>query len=129
MTLTHPDVYRQSLLRAFTVCARRTMHGMKVDGELALGWVEHYGDLGKALHEVAAEILRTLYRQGEQQMPTQEAIEVMYEVLPAAVHAAVRGARRVALAGARVLRDQVEPEAHPRAGGGVAGRTSCARTA
>jgi hypothetical protein len=79
--LVHPEVYRQSLLRAFTVCPRRTMHGMKIDGELALGWVEHYGDLGKALHEVAAEILRTLYRQGEQQMPTQEAIEVMYEVL------------------------------------------------
>lgn len=81
MTLAHPDVYRQSLLRGFTICARRTMHGMQVDDDLPTGWVETSGDLGTAFHEWMAEYLRTLQRQGEAQMPTQEAIEVMYETL------------------------------------------------
>ena len=31
-------------------------------------------------HAVAAEILRTLRREGEQEMPTQEAVEILYEV-------------------------------------------------
>lgn len=81
MTLAKPDVYRQSLLRSFTICPRRTMHGMSVAEDLPTGWVGRAGDLGTAFHEVAAEYLRTLYRQGQGQMPTQEAIEVMYEVL------------------------------------------------
>jgi hypothetical protein len=81
MTLTHPDVYRQSLLRGFTVCPRRTKHGLMVGDDAVVGWVERYGDLGTAFHEFAAEYLRTLYHQGQGQMPTQEAIEVMYEVL------------------------------------------------
>jgi hypothetical protein len=80
-TLTHPDVYRQSLLNGFTTCARRTKFGLLAGEEHTLGWVGHTGDLGTALHAVAREILRTLYRQGEPQMPTQEAVEVMYEVV------------------------------------------------
>lgn len=79
--LAHPEVYRQSLLRGFTICARRTMHGMLVDDDLATGWVDAAGDLGTAFHEWMAEYLRTLARQREAQMPTQEAVEVMYEVL------------------------------------------------
>lgn len=81
MTLAHPDVYRQSLLRGFTICPRRTKHGLLVGDDMVTGWVERYGDLGTAFHEFAAEYLRTLYRQGQGQMPTQEAVEVMYEVL------------------------------------------------
>jgi hypothetical protein len=80
-TLTHPGVYRQSLLNGFTTCARRTKFGLLAGEEHTLGWVGHTGDLGTALHAVAREILRTLYRQGEPQMPTQEAVEVMYEVV------------------------------------------------
>lgn len=81
MTLTHPDVYRQSLLRGFTICARRTMHGMLVDEDLPTGWVETSSDLGTAFHAFQEEYLRTLGASGEVQMPTQEAVEVMYEVL------------------------------------------------
>lgn len=81
MTLIKPDVYRQSLLRSFTVCGRRTMHGLQVGDDIRAGWVGHSGDLGTAFHEFAAEYLRTLYVQGQGQMPTQESVEVMYEVL------------------------------------------------
>ena len=79
--LTHPEVYRQSLLNGFTTCPRRTKFGLLAGEEHTVGWVGHSGDLGTALHAVAREILRTLYRQGEPQMPTQEAIEVLYEVV------------------------------------------------
>ena len=79
--LTRPEVFRQSLLRGFTVCPRRTMHGMLAGENTTTGWVGYAGDLGTAFHEFAAEYLRTLYREGHGQMPTQEAIEVMYEVL------------------------------------------------
>jgi hypothetical protein len=80
-TLTHPDVYRQSLLNGFTTCARRTKFDLLAGDDATVGWVGHSGQLGTALHAVAREILRTLYRQGETQMPTQEAIEVMYETV------------------------------------------------
>lgn len=81
IALTHPDVYRQSLLRGFTICARRTMHGMLVDDDLPTGWVETSGDLGTAFHAFQEKYLRQLAVSGEVQMPTQEAIEVMYEAL------------------------------------------------
>lgn len=81
MTLTKPEVYRQSHLRGFTICARRTMHDLLAGDDSVRGWVGRSGDLGTAFHEFAAEYLRTLYRQGYGQMPTQEAVEVMYEVL------------------------------------------------
>jgi hypothetical protein len=80
-TLEHPDVYRQSLLNGFATCARRTKFGLLAGEDHTIGWVGHSGDLGTALHAVAREILRTLYRQGEPQMATQEAVEVMYEVV------------------------------------------------
>jgi hypothetical protein len=80
--MNRPEVYRQSLLRGATICMRRTLHGLKVGDDLATGWVEHYGDLGTAWHEFQHRYLKTLGEQGEVQMPTQEAIEVLYEVLP-----------------------------------------------
>lgn len=81
MSLPRPEVFRQSLIRSFTICPRRTMHSLKVPENLPTGWVEHYGDLGTAWHEYMHLYLKTLGDQGEQQMPTQEAVEVMYEVL------------------------------------------------
>lgn len=81
MPFERPEVFRQSLLQGFTTCPRRTLHAMKVDDDLAVGWVGHAGDLGTAFHAVAREILRTLWKQGERQIPTQEAVEVMYEVI------------------------------------------------
>src|SRR4051794_25043904 len=73
--------FRQSLLASFETCPRRALHGMLIDDDLTVGRVGATADLGSAFHAVAAEILKTLYRQGEPQMPTQEAIECMYEVL------------------------------------------------
>jgi hypothetical protein len=67
------DEYRQSLLAGFETCARRTRFSLQVDGDLPTGWVESTGELGTAFHAVAAEMLRTMYRAGETQMPTQEA--------------------------------------------------------
>jgi RecB family exonuclease len=75
--------YRQSLLASFEQCPRRAMHGMAIDDDLSVGNVGASADLGSAFHAFAAEYLRTLWRQGEKQMPTQEAIEIMYEVLAA----------------------------------------------
>jgi len=71
---------RQSLLAGMEVCARRTFHGMQVDDDLAVGFVEATGDLGSVFHEVAAEILRTMWGHGAITIPTQEAVEIAYEV-------------------------------------------------
>jgi hypothetical protein len=69
--------YRQSRLRSFTECARRTV--LQADG--ATGAVGASADLGSATHAVVAEILNTLKVTGQTQPPTQEAVEIMYEVL------------------------------------------------
>lgn len=84
MMATDPLRYRQSRLRAFTTCARRTV----LDTGFTAGLVGSSADLGSAFHAVAAEILRTLSRPGsgsygESQIPTQEAIVIMREVLDA----------------------------------------------
>ncbi len=71
--------YRQSRIRAFHECPRRTV--LEVDW--TAGLVGESADLGSALHAVVAEILRTLWRQGEKQMATQEAMEVCYEIVTA----------------------------------------------
>jgi hypothetical protein len=81
--LTPLTEYRQSLLAGFETCARRTRFSLQVDGDYPTGWVESTGELGQAFHAVAAEMLRTMYRQGEVQMPTQEAVEIMREVYAA----------------------------------------------
>src|SRR3954454_14652986 len=75
--------FRQSLLSSFEQCPRRAMHGMAIDDDLSVGNVGASADLGSAFHAFAAEYLRTLWRQGEKQMPTQEDIEIMYEALAA----------------------------------------------
>jgi hypothetical protein len=82
MSLERPEVFRQSLLQGFTTCARRTKHALIAGDDMTTGFVGHSGDLGTALHAVAREILRTLWKQGERQIPTQEAVEIMYEVIP-----------------------------------------------
>lgn len=74
---------RQSLLASFEECPRRALLGLAVDDDITTGNVGASADLGSAFHAFAAEYLRTLYRHGERQMPTQEAVEVMYEVLAA----------------------------------------------
>lgn len=81
--IPRPEVYRQSLLRGFTVCARRTLHGLKVGDNAVVGWVTDRGHLGTAFHEFQRRYLSTLAEQDERQMPTQEAVEVMYEVVAA----------------------------------------------
>jgi hypothetical protein len=76
-------IYRQSTLAGFEVCARRTRFAIeRGDDDYALGWVDTSGDVGQVLHAVTAEIINTLRdpRNPEPQMPTQEAVEVMYEV-------------------------------------------------
>jgi hypothetical protein len=45
------------------------------------GWVTDRGHLGSAFHEFQRRYLATLAEQDERQMPTQEAVEVMYEVV------------------------------------------------
>jgi hypothetical protein len=77
------DGYRQSLLASFEVCPRRTYHSLITPDDLAVGYVGATGELGTMVHAVFAEIVRTLYRQGETQISTQEAIEIMYEVYAA----------------------------------------------
>lgn len=81
MTLAPLTEYRQSLLAGFTKCARRTMHGLTVGDDLAIGWVEHYGDLGTAWHAYQQVYFETLAEHDAKKMPTQEAIEILYEVL------------------------------------------------
>lgn len=79
--ITRPEVFRQSLLQGFTTCPRRTMHSLKVDGDLPTGWVGHTGQLGTAFHAFMEKYLRTLGQQDAEQMSTQEGIECMYEAL------------------------------------------------
>lgn len=79
--IEHPGIYRQSHLRGFTICARRTMHGLLAGDDTTTGWVGHAGDLGTAFHVFQHRYLTTLQETGQGQMPTQEAIEVLYEVL------------------------------------------------
>lgn len=74
-----PLRFRQSRLRSYTSCPRRTIH----ESENTVGFVGAAAHLGSAFHAVAAEILRTLHRYGEKQMPTEEAINVMRETLAA----------------------------------------------
>lgn len=80
MTIPRPDVFRQSLLASFEKCPRRTRFAIEAGEDSTTGWVEASGDLGKAFHAFAAEYFHTLYRQGEQQMATEEAVNVMREV-------------------------------------------------
>jgi hypothetical protein len=73
--------FRQSLLSSYEQCPRRALHGMAIDDDLTVGNVGASADLGSAFHAFAAEYLRTLWRQNEPNMPTQEAVEIAYEIL------------------------------------------------
>lgn len=73
---------RQSTLRAFQSCPRRTWHDLQ-SPDLTDGFTEGAADLGTVVHAIAAEILETLKRQGQTQIPTQEAVEIAYEVYAA----------------------------------------------
>lgn len=75
-----PESYRQSILQSFERCGRRTWHSLQMPDDLALGWVESTGALGTVVHDVIAELLRTLRAQGEPQMATEEAMVIMREV-------------------------------------------------
>jgi hypothetical protein len=71
--------YRQSTLRSYSECPRRTV--LSADGPTGL--VGASADLGSALHAVCAAILNLLREGGEVQIPEQEGVEVMYSVLAA----------------------------------------------
>lgn len=73
--------YRQSLLASFEQCPRRALLGREIDDDLTVGNVGSSADLGSAFHAFAAEYLRTLWKQDEPNMATQEAIEILYEIL------------------------------------------------
>lgn len=68
--------YRQSSLRSYVACPRSTV----LASDQTTGSIGSSADLGSALHAVVAEILRTLRRQGESQISTQEAVEICREV-------------------------------------------------
>lgn len=75
-----PLTYRQSRLRSYVQCARRTV---LETGETA-GNVGSAADLGSAFHAIAAEILRTLQRPDtENRIPHEEAVAISREVLDA----------------------------------------------
>lgn len=71
---------RQSTLRGFEVCGRRTWHDIQAGEDSIRGFTEASADLGTVMHLIGAEILRTLHEQTETQMPTQEAVEIAYSV-------------------------------------------------
>lgn len=82
-TIPRPDVFRQSLLAGVETCARRTRFALQAGEDQSLGWVGSTGDLGKVMHAVLAEMLRTMWRHGHTQMPTEEAMVICREVYAA----------------------------------------------
>lgn len=77
--MSDPLRYRQSTLRSYTSCPRRTI--LATDG--TSGFVGSSAHLGSAFHAIAAEILTTLYQQSEQQISTEEAVAIARETLAA----------------------------------------------
>ena len=73
--------FRRSTLQGFAECPRRTLHEIQAGHNFPRGNVGVSADLGSAAHAVFAEILRTLRRQGEPQMATEDAIVVLREVM------------------------------------------------
>lgn len=78
-----PFKARQSTLRALSVCPRRTWFDLLAGWNSIRGHTEETSELGRMQHEVCAEILRTLYRQGETEMSTYEAEAIAVEVYAA----------------------------------------------
>jgi hypothetical protein len=79
MTLPTLTEYRQSTLRAFATCPRRTRFELEA-GDVTTGWSEASADLGTVVHAVLAEIMQTLWRQAEESMATEEAMVIFWEV-------------------------------------------------
>lgn len=73
--------FRRSTLQGFAECPRRTLHEITLGLNIPRGNVGVAADLGSAAHAVFDEMLRTLQRQGETQMATEEAMAIMREVL------------------------------------------------
>jgi hypothetical protein len=71
--------FRQSTLRAHATCPRRTRAELEA-GDITTGWSEASADLGTVVHAILAEIMATLARLGEKQMPTEEATVIAWEV-------------------------------------------------
>jgi hypothetical protein len=81
--MTEPFKARQSMLAGLSVCARRTWHDLAAGWDSIRGNVGATGELGTLQHEVCAEILRTLYEQGETEMSTYEAEAIANETYAA----------------------------------------------
>ena len=80
-TLINPErifpTYRQSLLGTADNCLLSALFSIQHDR----GWSGHAQARGIMAHRAFGEILKTLKRQGERQMPTEEAMVVLREVL------------------------------------------------
>lgn len=80
-TIPHPGTYRRSLLQSYHEdCPRRERFNLQA-GDVTSGYSDATALLGQAVHQVLHKIMLTLRATGEVQMPTQEAVEVMYEVM------------------------------------------------
>jgi len=66
---------RQSLLAKMDMCHLSALFDLRY----ANGWSTHPQAAGTLFHRTMAEILQTLQRTGEQQIPEQEAMEILYE--------------------------------------------------
>lgn len=77
--MSDPLRYRQSRLRDFAACPRRAV----LATNQTAGFVGSAAHLGSAVHAVVAEILRTLVKQDEPQIATEDAIAIAREVLAA----------------------------------------------
>ena len=71
-------VPRQSALRAYDQCPMRALAEARRD---FTDYTNAPAALGTAYHLVAEEMIRTLWQQGERQMPQAEGLEVLYQAL------------------------------------------------
>ncbi len=81
--ITPPDTYRQSLLRSFETCGLRTLHELRLAGDLSTGNVGSLAHLGSAMHAVFAQLLKDLRKTGHEQPTHIEASDAMHAVLAA----------------------------------------------
>lgn len=73
-------VARQSFIRSTMECGRRAWHDHQLGENLAAGYSESRAALGTAFHETMAEIFRTLRREDEREISTEEAMVICREV-------------------------------------------------
>ncbi len=79
--IERPTTYRQSLLKGFETCGRRTLHELRLPGDLSTGNTEALADLGSAMHAVFADLLKALRKSGPEQPSHFEALDAMRRVL------------------------------------------------